>query len=77
MINTKVSMISVLFNQDKNSPLALEILEGLSNGFNLIGNMSFQTVIAKNLQLNLIYETRVSPDKTVVHTGNISIRANF
>ena len=73
----KIAAINVLFNQDKNTPLALEVLEGLSSGLNFIFNFSFQTIIAKNIQLNTLYEMRVSPDKSIVHTGNISIRAFF
>ncbi len=77
MISSKISCINVLYNGETNNPLAIEILEGLSNGLNVIYNFSLQTILSKNIQLNANYELRVSPQKTVVHVGNIAIRAFF
>ncbi len=74
---SKLSFIDILFNQSENSPLAVEILEGLSNGKNVIYTLSFQTVISKNIQLNTSYEFRLSATNSIVQVGNISIRAYF
>ena len=77
MISSKISYIKVLSNSETYNPLAIEVLEGLSNGLNIIYNFSLQTVLSKNIQLSANYELRVSPQKTVVHVGNIAIRAFF
>jgi len=77
VLMSKLSFIDIRFNQSVNSPLAIELLEGLSNGKNVIYTMSFQTVISKNIQLNTSYEFRLSADNSVVQVGNISIRAFF
>lgn len=74
---SKLSFINVLFKQNENSPIAIEILEGLTNGKNIIYTMSFQTVISKNIQLNSTYEFRISSTNSIVQVGNISIRAFF
>lgn len=77
VISSKLSAISIHSHQQGNTPMAIEVLEGLSEGLNLIFNLNFQTVISKNIQLNSSYEMRVSPQKNIVHVGNISIRAFF
>jgi len=77
VIASKFSFINVQFVQNENSPLTLEILQGLSNGKNFTYSLSFQTVISKNIQLNSNYELRISSSNTVVQNGNISIRAFF
>lgn len=77
VIASKFSFINVQFVQNENSPLSLEILQGLSNGKNFTCSLSFQTVISKNIQLNSNYELRISSSNSVVQIGNISIRAFF
>jgi hypothetical protein len=77
VLMSKLSLIDIRFNQNENSPLAVELLEGLSNGKNVIYTLSFQTVVAKNIQLNTSYEFRLSADNSVVQVGNISLRAFF
>jgi hypothetical protein len=77
VISSKLSAISIHNHQEGNTPMSIEVLEGLTEGVNLIFNLNLQTVISKNIQLNSSYEMRVSPQKNIVHVGNISIRAFF
>lgn len=77
MISSKLSLIDIKYNQEANNPLSIEILEGLSNGTNIIYNITLQTILSKNIQLNANYELRISPQKNMVHVGNISVRAFF
>lgn len=77
VVASKISAINIKSSQLNNSPMAIELLEGLTNGLNLICNLNFQTLISKNIQLNAIYEMRVSAQKNIVHVGNISVRAFF
>ncbi len=60
-----------------NTPLAYEMLEGLKTGSNATWNLSYQRNISNNLQLNLVYDGRVSPGTKVIHVGSVQLRAYF
>ena len=73
----KYSLISIHYNSAQNTSISYELLEGLLKGTNQLWSVSYQQNLSKNIQLNLIYDGRLSPGTKVIHTGNIQIRAFF
>jgi hypothetical protein len=71
------SYIDITFNAAENSPLAFEMLDGLTAGGNITWNVLWQRNLANNLQLNLNYGGRKSEDLKTIHTGGMQIRAFF
>lgn len=69
--------IKINYNNLDNTPLAYEMLEGLKIGSNATWNLSYQRNISNNLQLNLVYDGRVSPGTKVIHVGSVQLRAYF
>lgn len=73
----KVNYINIKFNSNENSSLAYEMLQGLRSGKNATWNLSYQRNLANNLQLNLVYDGRKSPDVKTIHVGSVQLRAYF
>jgi hypothetical protein len=69
--------IEINYNAAENTPLSYEMLEGLKIGSNATWNLSYQRNISNNLQLNLVYDGRVSPGTKVIHVGSVQLRAYF
>lgn len=65
------------YNSDQNTSIAYEMLEGLKPGNNGTWSFRFQRKLAKNLELNLVYNGRVSEKTSVIHTGSLQLRAFF
>jgi len=64
-------------NQNSQTSVSYEMLEGLQNGNNILWNVGFQTNITEFLQLDLRYEGRSSEGVKVVHTGMMQLKAFF
>lgn len=60
-----------------NNSLAFEMLEGLSKGNNFTWSATIQRTVAKNLQLNLIYNGRKPEEVKTIHSGGVQLRAFF
>ncbi len=67
----------IVYKGETNSSIAYEMLESLQPGHNGVFTIAYQTNLFQNLQLNLLYEGRVSPNTTMIHTGSVEIRAFF
>lgn len=76
-LSAKIEYASVYYNENENSSLAYEMLEGLQIGDNFIWSFHFQLLLNKFLELNLQYEGRSFERKRVIHTGNLQLRAHF
>jgi hypothetical protein len=76
-IFTKYSLINVTYNGNTSSVLAYEILQGLANGKNQIWTIQWQHRIGSNLQINFIYDGRISANLPVVHIGKMEARYIF
>lgn len=72
-----IDFVNIDYNNNGNSPLAFEMLEGLQVGSNTIWNLSWQRQLSNNLQLNLSYNGRSSEDLRTIHTGGMQVRAFF
>ena len=73
----KINYINIDYNQDPNSPVAYEMLQGLLPGHNGVWSVLFQRSITGGIELNLEYSGRVSAKEKIVHVGGIQIRWNF
>ena len=64
-------------NQEQNSLLHFEMLEGLQVGSNFTWTLQYQQTFKNNLQANITYEGRRSPGFKTVHTGGVQIQLLF
>jgi hypothetical protein len=71
------SYLNIAFNEESNSSLGFEMLEGLSIGNNFTWGINLQRNITKNLQLNFTYNGRKPGDFRIVHSGGVQARAIF
>jgi len=69
--------INIKFNELANSPLGLEMLQGLNIGDNYTWGATYQCNISKNIQLNISYTGRDSEGSKLVNTGTAQVRAFF
>lgn len=73
----KFQVSHIDFPFDLNTPIAFEMLEGLSSGTNNIWNLSWQQNLNAWLQLNVTYHGRKSEGIRAVHSGSMQVRALF
>ncbi len=76
-IDAKIASHQIKFTGNPNSPLAFDILNGLSNGHNLTWNVSFGGKAKGNIQINLSYEGRKTPVFKTIHIGRAEARYIF
>jgi hypothetical protein len=76
-IDAKITSHSINFKGNANSPLAFDLLNGLSNGQNLTWNISFGGKAAGNIQINISYEGRKTQVYKTVHIGRAEARYIF
>jgi len=74
-VTLRLAYHDVKFNAPENTPLAFEMLESLLPGTNFTWNTTLQYQITKSIQLNFMYEGRRPQGKSIIHFGNIQIRA--
>ena len=74
---TQLNYYYIVFKGETNGSVAYEMLESLQPGHNGVFTLAYQTNLFKNLQLNLLYEGRVSPHTMMIHTGSVEVRAFF
>ncbi len=67
----------VAFEGNINTPLAYEMLQGLSAGNNQIWTINLQQRLGQNLQINFNYEGRKSGQIPIIHTGRMEARYLF
>lgn len=76
-INSSFTFAMVNYSGSLNDAIQFAMLQGLQNGNNYLWNISFDRNLAKNIQLNLVYEGRKTGNAKSVHTGRAQIRAIF
>ena len=67
----------IKYNDEENSSLSYEMLEGLSMGHNVTWDAKYEANITDFLQINLLYQGRYTQGHKVVHTGSMEVRAHF
>jgi hypothetical protein len=73
----RVNYVHLSYNDDPASPVGYEMLQGLLPGHNGTWNLLFQRTITGGIEVNVEYAGRVSEKQSVIHTGGLSVRANF
>lgn len=73
----KLTVTDIRFDGDQNTPIAFEMQEGLRTGRNFTWGLSYQRTLSNNMQLNLSYDGRKSPDVNTIHVGNVQVRVFF
>ena len=76
-VQSSIRIVDISYGGDLNTPLAYELLEGLSVGKNYIWNISWQQKLTSGLQVNLIYDGRKTQTSPAVHTGKMQVTALF
>jgi hypothetical protein len=73
----RANYVHLGYNDDPNSPVGYEMLQGLLPGHNGTWTVLFQRSITGGIELNLEYSGRVSGNHEAIHTGGLQVRANF
>lgn len=73
----KGDYFGINYNADVNSSIAYEMLQGLKPGHNATWSLMFQRKLAKYLEMNIIYNGRISENIKTIHTGSVQLRAFF
>jgi hypothetical protein len=76
-IQAQAEYIGIDFTGSQQSSVAFEMLEGLRNGSNFTWTLGYQRILGNNMQLNLQYNGRKSPETLMVHVGTVQVRAFF
>lgn len=76
-IQMDVNYYRIRYNGEGNNSLSFDMLEGLADGNNFTWSATIQRTVAKNLQLNLIYNGRKPEDTKTIHSGGVQVRAMF
>ncbi len=77
IVTARIKYVYLEYNDDPNSPVGYEMLQGLQPGNNGTWTILFQRSITRGIELNIEYSGRVSEKQAVVHTGGLQVRANF
>ncbi|OXG04939.1 hypothetical protein BC749_10166 [Flavobacterium araucananum] len=76
-LNGEFSFYQNKFTGNEFSSVGFQMLEGLQQGQNLVWKLLLQKNITQFLDVNLNYQGRKSETGSVVHTGNVQLRAYF
>lgn len=76
-IDARLVYHSINYKGNANSPLAFDLLNGLSNGDNITWNLGFGGKMAGNIQINLTYEGRKTQTFKTIHIGRAEARYIF
>jgi len=76
-IDAKITSHNINFKGNANSPLAYDLLNGLSKGKNLTWNITFGAKTGGNIQLNISYEGRKMEVFKNIHIGRAEARYIF
>jgi len=77
LIHLDIQYIHLNFNGKANSPIAYVMLKGFQSGHNGMANISIRRKLNEVIQLDLSYSGRISQGNSIIHTGNVSVRAIF
>jgi len=76
-LNLELQYINNTMQGDTHSPVAIQMLEGLQTGNNMVFKMIYQKKLNSYLDMNLQYNFRVSENHAAVHTGSIQLKMIF
>ncbi|MCC6370218.1 MAG: hypothetical protein IT236_04355, partial [Bacteroidia bacterium] len=73
----RFDFIQIIYNDNANSAVAYEMLNGLNKGDNFTWELVYQRNLNNNLQISINYNGRKTTGSSVVHLGGAQIRAYF
>jgi hypothetical protein len=76
-LNLSLQFIYIQYNEEINTAICYEMLDGLLPGHNALWALGYQANITDYLQIELAYNGRYSRGNKVIHTGNLQVRAKF
>lgn len=76
-VDFKITSHQINFNGNNNSPLAFDLLNGLSKGKNLTWNINLGIKTKGNVQINVSYNGRQSENTKTIHLGRAEARYIF
>lgn len=76
-IMATVNFLTVDYNEDSNSSIAYEMLEGFLPGNNTTWSLGYNQQLSKLFQLSISYNGRSSEIGKTIHVGNVEVRAYF
>lgn len=77
VVTIKYNFYQVDYSGNLNTPVAYEMLQGLSKGENQLFNATLQQRIGQNLQLDFTYEARKAGLVPLIQTGRMEVRYLF
>lgn len=77
LVEAAVNVLNIRYDGAQNNTLSFEMLESLAPGGNATWSFTVQRSLSRNLQLNLLYNGRKSPDIPAIHVGSVQLRAAF
>ncbi len=76
-LSVKINYINIKYNEETNTSIAYEMLEGFMPGNNGTWSVLYQRNLSKTLQMNLNYNGRISEDSKIIHLAGVQLRAYF
>jgi hypothetical protein len=76
-VRAQLTLTTIAFQGDTNTPIAFVMMEGLQNGKNILWNVSIDRQLSKFMQLGVTYEGRRPGFGKVVHVARAQVRALF
>lgn len=73
----KGNYLNIKYNSDPNTSIAYEMLQALKPGHNATWSIMFQRKLAGYLEMNIVYNGRVSENIKTIHSGSLQLRAYF
>lgn len=77
VLSVMAQYVQIKGTVEQGTSLAYVMMEGMAKGRNAIWNVGYQMSITDYLQLSLQYDGRASEGHRIVHTGNLTIKAQF
>lgn len=76
-IDGTFSFVKIQYSGLPNSPIEFDLLEGLKDGRNYLWNILFTKRMAKNIDLTIDYEGRLTGVSPTVHVARAQVKASF
>lgn len=77
VLTGSASYIGIDGDAGRNSAVSYQLLQGLNVGNNAVWSLSYQMAVSGYLQIMLQYDGRVSQGHRSVHTGSLTVKAQF
>ncbi|MGZ4037016.1 MAG: hypothetical protein ACXVPQ_04255, partial [Bacteroidia bacterium] len=75
--NLRGDFLKISYNDVQSSPVAYEMLNALTPGYNYTWSISYQRNLTGNIQISINYDGRKSATSKIVHIGGAQVRAFF